>query len=153
MTPRLYVFCGLPGTGKTTEATKLALAVSAIRFCPDDWFRALNLDIWDESRRAGIEATQWGLAKDLLRLGVNVVIEFGSWAREERDVLREGARALDASVELVFLDAPLDELYERVKKRGGFNPPMTRAHFDEWSAIIQRPTVEEWALFAAPFAP
>ncbi len=147
---RLVVFCGLPGSGKTTTAREFARTRSAVRFCPDEWFAALRLDIWDAALRVRIEATQWALAQDLLRLGVNVIIEFGSWDREERDVLRDGARALGASVELVYLDAPLDELYRRVAARGGLNPPMTRAHFDEWAAIIQRPTAEEFALFDTP---
>ncbi|MBA2609746.1 MAG: ATP-binding protein [Actinobacteria bacterium] len=150
--PRLVVFCGLPGSGKTTAARALAPTMSAVRFCPDEWFAALNLDIWDEALRARIEATQWGLAQDLLRLGVNVIVEFGSWAREERDVLREGARAIGAQVELRYLDAPLDELYRRVTERGGMDPPMTRANFDEWAAIIQVPTPAELALFDTPLA-
>lgn len=149
---RLVVFCGLPGSGKTTAAKALAPALSAVRFCPDDWMAALNLDIWDRSLRDRIEATQWGLAQDLLRLGVHVIIEFGSWAREERDELREGARALGAEVELRYLDAPLDELHRRVTERGGMDVAMTRANFDEWAATIQRPTADEFALFDTPLA-
>ncbi|MEY2399367.1 MAG: hypothetical protein QOJ00_2541 [Actinomycetota bacterium] len=148
--PRLVVTCGLPGSGKTTVARELARTLPAVRFTPDDWFAALHLDIWDADLRLRIEATQWSLAQDLLRLGVNVIVDFGSWAREERDVLREAGRALGADVELLYLDAPLDELYRRVAARGGIEPPMTRAHFDEWAAIIQVPTPDEVALFDPP---
>ena len=150
--PRLVVFCGLPGSGKTTTARELARTMPAVRFCPDEWFAALKLDIWDPELRLDIEATQWGLAQDLLRLGVNVIVEFGSWARVERDVLREGGRALGARVELRYLDAPLDELYRRVTERGGMDPPMTRAHFDEWAGIIAVPDAEEFALFDPPLS-
>ena len=125
----------------------------AVRFCPDDWMRALEVDIWDIDLRFRLEATMWEMQQQLLRLGVNVINENGSWAREERDLLREGARAIGAPVELHYLEAPLDELYRRVTARGGIDPPMTRAHFDEWSATIERPTAEELALVDAPVTP
>src|SRR5215470_14880089 len=92
--PRLIVICGLPGSGKTTLARELEASLDAVRMCPDEWMDALHIDLWDSAKRADIEALQWRLAQDLLRRGIVVVIEFGSWAREERDVLRLGARAL-----------------------------------------------------------
>ena len=150
---RLVVICGLPGSGKTTLARELEQSMPAVRFCPDDWMRALEVDIWDIDLRFRLEATMWEMQQQLLRLGVNVINENGSWAREERDLLREGARAIGAPVELHYLEAPLDELYRRVTARGGIDPPMTRAHFDEWSATIERPTAEELALFDAPATP
>ena len=150
---RLVVICGLPGSGKTTLARELEQSMPAVRFCPDDWMRALEVDIWDIDLRFRLEATMWEMQQQLLRLGVNVINENGSWAREERDLLREGARAIGAPVELHYLEAPLDELYRRVTARGGIDPPMTRAHFDEWSATIERPTAEELALFDAPVTP
>lgn len=151
--PRLVVICGLPGSGKTTLAKQLAADMPAVRFCPDDWFGALGIDIWDQSFRLHrLEPKLWEMARDVLRAGANAVVEFGSWAREERDLLREGARALGAEVELRYLDAPLDELYRRVTDRGGMDPPMTRAHFDEWAQTIQVPTPEEFALYDPPLS-
>ncbi|MEY2425139.1 MAG: hypothetical protein QOI61_711, partial [Actinomycetota bacterium] len=46
MTARLVVICGLPGSGKTTLAKELEQSMPAVRFCPDDWFVALELDLW-----------------------------------------------------------------------------------------------------------
>ena len=53
----------------------------------------------------------------LLVLGTSVVLEWGFWARSERDEKREAARALGVAVELRFLDAPYDELVRRVVAR------------------------------------
>ena len=150
MTARLVVICGLPGSGKTTLATELEASMPAVRFCPDDWFTALELDLWDQDLRYRLEAKQWELAQQLLTLGVNVVIEFGSWARAERDVLREGARALGAAVELRYLDVPLDELVRRVEARAWEAPPITRAHLEEWATVIEVPDAAELALFDPP---
>src|SRR5215831_3221511 len=84
---RLVVLTGLPGSGKTTVAIRLAGSLPACRMCPDDWMMAAGIDLWDGASRARIEAFQLDLSLGLLRAGRNVVIEWGVWAREERDAL------------------------------------------------------------------
>lgn len=118
--PRLIIVCGLPGAGKTTHATALAACRGAVRFCPNEWLAALALDLHDKDRRA----RKWALGQELLRQGCTVIIEWGTWARAERDVLRLGARALGAAVELHYLV--------------------------RWSALLEVPTADELALFDAP---
>ena len=85
---------------------------------------ALSIDLYDEESRAKIEALQWQFAQDLLTLGLTVIIEWGTWARSERDTLRLKARALGAGVELRYVTAPLDVLFERLQHRGQENPPI-----------------------------
>ena len=123
--PKLIIVCGLPGAGKTTHATMLEVKFGAIRFCPDKWMEMLSLDLHDEEKRAKIESLQWKLGQDLLAQGLTVIIEWGIWGRSERKTLRLGARALGAGVELHFLSAPVDVLFERIQRRGTENPPLT----------------------------
>lgn len=137
----LFVLCGLPGSGKTTLARALEAKHNAVRFCPDEWMT----DLWDGDTRALLERQMWSVAQRFLAAGVDVVIEFGSWARAERDELREGARALGASVELHYLDVPVDELERRVIARN--REGITRAQLEEWSQLIEVPTPDELALF------
>jgi predicted kinase len=143
----LIIVCGLPGSGKTTHAKELEARLGAIRFSPDEWMDALALNLWDEPLRAKIEALQWQFAQQLLSLGLTVIIEWGTWGRSERDVLRLRARELGAMVELHYLSAPVDILFERVQRRGMENPPMRREQFLRWAAAFQTPTAEELALF------
>ncbi len=114
---------------------------------------ALSLDIYDEGARAKIEALQWKFARDLLTLGLTVIIEWGTWGRSERDTLRLGARALGAAVELHYLTAPVDVLFERIQQRGMENPPIERDAMLRWFEMFQAPTPEEMALFDVHSAP
>lgn len=90
---------------------------------------------------------QWKLAQHLLALGHTVIIEWGTWARSERDALRTRARALGAAVELHFLDAPVEVLFERIRRRNMEWPPITLDYMRKWDKILERPSLEEMALF------
>jgi predicted kinase len=149
--PRLIIVCGLPGSGKTTHAKQLEDSLRAIRFNPDEWMEAISLNIYDEGRREKVEALQWKFAQELLALGLTVIIEFGSWGRSERDALRLGARARGAAVELHYLSAPVDVLFDRIQQRGMENPPMERDQLLRWVEQFQVPTPEEIALFDKSF--
>ncbi len=151
--PRVIIVCGLPGSGKTTRARELESGLNAIRFCPDEWMAALSLDIYDEERRAQIEALQWGLTRRLLERGLIVIIEWGTWGRSERDTLRTQARELGAAVELHYLHAPGDVLLQRIQRRGAESPAISGEDLVRWSGMFQAPTPEEMALFDPPLVP
>jgi predicted kinase len=147
---RLIIVCGLPGSGKTTLAKVLESRLHAVRFSPDEWMDALSLNLWDEERRGKIEALQWRFGQELLALGLTVIIEWGTWGRAERDTLRLGARALGAAVELHYVSAPADVLFERIQRRGMERPPIERDAVSRWLDMFQAPTPEEMALFDKP---
>lgn len=148
---RLIIVCGLPGSGKTTHAKRLEAKFRAVRFCPDEWMDDLSVDIWDERMRGKIEALQWQMGQQLLALGVSVIIEWGTWGRSERDALRLRARELGAAVELHYLSAPVDVLFDRIQRRGLENPPIKREQMVEWAEKFQTPTAEEFSLFDNAF--
>ena len=151
---RLVLICGLPASGKSTLARQLAARIPAIRLDKDEWVTQLGGDVWDHTCRIRVESQLWALTLDLLAHGQSVILEWGHWARLERDEKRIGARSLGVGVELHFLDVPLDELVERSDRRtraGEWTAaPMTRAHFEEWSVIFQPPDEDEFRLFDEP---
>lgn len=122
----------------------------AIRVSADEWMNAIGINLWDAGTRARIEELQWTLTKQILGIGGTVVIEWGTWGRSERDLLRSEARKLGAAVELHFLDVPLDVLFERVRNRNMESPPITREDLDLWDKQFQRPSAEELKLFDPP---
>lgn len=145
------LLCGLPASGKTMLARELADAYGAVRFNPDEWEVALGVDPFDDDFQARLEAQFWELTQRLLVLGTSVVLEWGFWARSERDEKREAARRLGIPVELRFLDVPFDELVRRVGARhaaGGL--PITEGHMERYRRIFQPPTDDELALYDPP---
>ena len=148
---RLVLICGLPASGKSTLARQLALQIPALRLDKDEWVIQLGADLWDEEFRVRLEHQLWVLTQDLLARGQSVILEWGHWARVERDEKRLAARSLGIAVELHYLEVPLDELIERAKRRNASDDwtasPMTRSHFEVWSTTFQPPDEDEIGLF------
>jgi predicted kinase len=145
--PTLTIVCGLPGAGKTTLATELERGHDAVRLCADEWMHTLGIDLWDAQARAKIEALQWTVARQLLARGIPVIVEWGTWSRSERDALRTGAREIGAAVELHYVSAPVDVLFDRVRRRAMENPPITRDQLASWFAAFEVPSADELALY------
>jgi predicted kinase len=149
--PWLVLVCGLPGSGKTTTALRIAAELGGVRLCPDDWLAHLGLDGHDTAAREKVEGLQWELTQDLLRAGQNVVLEWGFWAMDERAGLRDRARELGARVELRYLDVGLAELWRRLAARNAAKPagsvPVTREQLATYASCFQAPTVDELKQF------
>jgi predicted kinase len=127
-----------------------------VHLTQDEWLWALGSTPWDESAREKVDHQLWRLAQEILRLGLSVVLvlDFGLWARIERDEMRTTARGLGVGVELHYLDAPTDELWRRIEARNSEPPwdshPIRRADLDGWAASFQAPDAAELALFDPP---
>ena len=151
---RLLLTCGLPGAGKTVRAKQLAVDRPAVRFTKDEWLWALGTSPWDRPMNIRVEEHLWRLAQETLAAGLSVVIDFGLWAKTERDEMRTRARELGAGVELHYVYASAEELWRRVETRNSRPPwdgaPITRAQMDEWATLFQAPDDAELALFDPP---
>lgn len=77
--PTLHLTCGLPGSGKTTLARRLAVERDAQRFTKDEWVLALGGDLFDDQLRVRLEAQLIELTFELLAAGRSCILDFGLW--------------------------------------------------------------------------
>jgi predicted kinase len=147
----LHLMVGLPCAGKTTLARGLEHIHSALRLTPDEWHTSLfGYDVVEDehdARHDAIESMLWGIAARVIVLGLDVILDFGFWARSEREDYRMRAAELGASSEVHFLDASPEVLLERLARRNAQLPRgaayIPEEKLKQWIAYFEPPTSDE----------
>lgn len=147
----LHLMVGLPCAGKTTLAKKLEREHSALRLTTDEWhvhlFGQDAVDPEHDARHTLIEIMLWKIASRALELGTNVILDFGFWAREEREDFRMRAKQLGARSEVHFLDVPAEELMRRLAVRNAQDSQESFYIPEElmipWIELFEKPTPDE----------
>ena len=143
----LYLMVGLPCSGKTTKAKELEGELRALRLTPDEWQICLfGQDAHEpehDVRHSLIEAQLWRIAERALVLGTSIILDFGFWAKEEREDYRTRARAIGARSEIVFMDVGDEELLRRLMERNGRLTDTTfyiaEGSMKGWISFFQKP--------------
>jgi len=145
--PTLFLTVGLPCTGKTTAARRIEVERRALRLTKDEWVKALYGHENPRSAQDVIEGRLVEVGLRALELGVNVVIDYGLWGRDERSALRQAAFDRGALVELHYFSVTPDEQRRRLGQRQAEAPhttwPMSDEELAEWATIINVPTPGE----------
>jgi predicted kinase len=142
---------GLPCSGKTTRAKELEDELFAIRLTPDEWHVSLfGHDVYEpehDKRHDLIEDLLWQMAARALSLGTNVILDFGFWAKEERDDYRSRASKLGARSEIIFMNVDKEELMKRVRIRNenltNTIPYIREELMMSWIQFFQKPDIHE----------
>jgi predicted kinase len=145
----LFLIVGLPGAGKTERAKALAAKHAALRLTPDAWMIPLFGDPQPAGKRDILEGRLIWLALEALRLGTNVVLDFGLWGRDERSSLRWLARSVGASSRIIYLPVDRATQIERIQHRRISTPHetfvITEADVDRWRSQFEAPDASELA--------
>ena len=144
----MFVLVGLPAAGKTSRARELASEWNALRLTPDEWMIPLFGQEQPEGKRNVLEGRLIWLALSALRIGVNVVLDFGVWGRGRavgaarvgslgRSNQRTGVHQVDE-----------EEQWRRVQARtltdAATTFQMTKADLERWRQMFQPPDAIEF---------
>ena len=155
--PTVYVLCGFIGAGKTTFARALEARTGAVRITKDEWLIRL---IGNDPTIAGfaaydhrIVALSRDVAFQLVGKGIDVILDEGFWARDERELIRRQIEGMGAEMVLFYLDTPIETIRERVARRSADPPPDAFRISDEllefYLPYWQPPSEDEGYLLAS----
>jgi len=146
--PTLVVMVGLPATGKTTVARQIEVERRALRLTPDDWMIPLFNDSDAGGRRDVLEGRFVWLAMKALGAGIDVILDFGVWSKDERSALRSLAQEAGAACELRYVTVDHYEQLRRIAERRVGNEQdwtfdITSEELVQYRAGFQEPDAEE----------
>lgn len=149
--PIVYVMYGFIGAGKTTFAKELEEKSGAVRITKDEWLIRLigndpTIDGFEEydSKICGLSRD---VASQLVEKGIDVIIDEGFWAKEQRVELRRRIDAIGAKEVLYYVDTPIETIRERILGRN-FNLTedsfkISRVMLDNYLRYWQPPSEDE----------
>ena len=144
-----HLMVGLPGVGKTVRARELEQQRGALRLSPDEWMIPLFGESEAGGKRDVLEGRLLWVALRAASRGLDVVVDFGLWGRDERSALRWLFGAVGADCRIEYLDLDVSTQLARVRQRFTDSPEqsfeMTAEDLHGWRRTFQAPTVEELA--------
>mgnify|MGYP001853078299 FL=1 len=82
-----------------------------------------------------------------MAMGVNVALDFGFWAKSERQGLRRWAESLGAGCRVHYMDVPLEEILARLERRNRENDgdvfQVSPEDIQKWAAFFEPPDEDE----------
>ncbi len=117
---KVYMTCGKICSGKSTYAEHLRKKHKAVILSVDEITLALFGQNAGENHDDYVARTENYLFKkslDIIAVGVNVVLDWGFWTKEERDFAKDFYRSQNVQFEFHYIDIDDDEWHRRLNKR------------------------------------
>ena len=149
--PVAHIVIGFIGSGKTTFARQLEQETGAIRFTKDEWMVRIFGNSPPKDHFEEYDSKMASLAVDMalkcLSAGVDVIIDEGFWAKEQREEIKRKIQSVGAVPKLYYLELPFEIMKERTVRRSKNPPPdsfvIDAQSFDYYRQFFQPPGADE----------
>ena len=112
---------GFVCSGKTTYAKKIERDEGAVRFTPDEWMvKLFGVDPPADNFSANYDSVLALMVHywtQLLRMNIDVILDFGFWNRNYRDAIRDEVNKSGGIPKLYLFAIPEETARERCEKR------------------------------------
>ena len=118
--PKVYLICGKISSGKSTYAEQLRIQNNAVLLSTDEITLALFGQHCGDKHDDYVERTQnylFNKSLELIEVGINVILDWGFWLKEERDYAREFYNSRNIECEFHYIDISDETWKARLKKR------------------------------------
>ena len=150
---KVHLICGKICTGKSTYAEQLRVQNHAVLLSTDEITLALFGQHCGDKHDDYVERTQnylFNKSLELLEVGINVILDWGFWLKEERDYAREFYNSRNIECEFHYIDISNETWQTRLKKRNSeVLSKETSAYYiddnlaDKFAAIFEVPNEDE----------
>ncbi len=146
-----HLLCGYNGAGKTSLARELE-AAGVVRFSLDEWMLRLYPTVRFDADEYGplAEACRkliWDVAVQVLRAGLDVVLDWNQWDRSRRAMWRDAALAEGFAVVLHHVDVDEDVAVRRATQRAAAGTAgshaLTGDDIRHLAGLFERPAPDE----------
>ena len=146
--PKLYIFIGYPGAGKTTIAKRIAEETGAVHLWADlERHKLFSKPTHTLDESAKLYKMLNDSAEYLLAQGKSVVFDTNFNFFTDRQKLRDIAEKQSAETVLIWVRTPLDTARERAisehETRNGYTVSMTAEQFNAIVAKLEPPAKYE----------
>lgn len=147
--PKLYIFIGSPGAGKTTVATFIHELTGAVHLWADHERNAMFGTVTHSKLESDtLYAHLNQMTDELLATGHSVIFDTNFNYKKDRDYLATLARAHDAETLIVWLQTPINIARERAlhhthRDRNGYDQTMTIEEFTRLTNHLETPSDNE----------
>ena len=150
---KVYLICGKICSGKSTYAEQLRIQNNAVLLSTDEITLALFGQHCGDKHDDYVERTQnylFNKSLELIEVGINVILDWGFWMKEERDYAREFYNSRNIECEFHYINISDETWYARLKKRNSeVLSETTSAYYiddnlaEKFAAIFEVPSEDE----------
>ena len=150
---KVILICGKICSGKSTYAEQLRVQNHAVLLSTDEITLALFGQHCGDKHDDYVERTQnylFNKSLELIEVGINVILDWGFWLKEERDYAREFYNSRNIEYEFHYIDISDETWKARLKKRNSeVLAKETRAYYiddylaEKFAAIFEVPSEDE----------